>query len=85
MPVYTLVEYKLRRYIYLGHEYSYYVPSSIRKKCWPEKFHEDVTGIRIIGRIVNKNDSIQINSIVPILLKVCHIHYCKSFIFYKFN
>lgn len=70
MPPYSLTEYKLRRYIYLGHEYSIYVPPSIRTSFWPRRHHDDVTGVRIIGKIINKNKAEDINSIVPIILKV---------------
>jgi len=70
MPAYSLVEYKLRRYFYLGHEYNIYVPPSIRTSFWDSKHHDDVTGVRIIGKIVTKNKTEEINSIVPIILKV---------------
>jgi len=70
MPVYSLIEYKLRRYLYLGHEYSIYVPPSIRTSFWDQKHHDDVTGVRIIGKIVKRNKTEEINSIVPIILKV---------------
>jgi len=70
MPKYSLIESKLRRYIYLGHEYCIYVPPSIRTSFWNENHHDDVTGVRIIGKIVKKNKTEEINSIVPIILKV---------------
>lgn len=70
MPSYSLIECKLRRYFYLGHEYSVYVPPGIRKSYWEQRHHEDVTGVRIIGKIVKKNKIQEINSIVPIILKV---------------
>jgi len=54
----------------LGHEYCIYVPPSIRTSFWNEKHHDDVTGVRIIGKIVKKNKTEEINSIVPIILKV---------------
>lgn len=70
MPRYTLIEYKLRRYVYLGHEYSMYVPPSIRNSFWAQKHHDDLIGVRIIGKIIKKNKPEEINSIVPIILKV---------------
>lgn len=70
MPPYSLIEYKLRRYIFLGHEYCIYVPPSIRSAFWERKHYDDVTGVRIIGKIVNKNKPEEINSIIPIILKV---------------
>lgn len=66
----SLVEYKLRQYLYLGHEYSLYVPPPIKSSLLKKKDHDDVTGVRIIGKIVKKNNTEQIQSIVPILLKV---------------
>lgn len=72
MPSYSLIEYKLRRYFYLGHEYSMYVPTTIRTSFWKQqqRHYDDVTGVRIIGKIVKKNKIEEINSIVPIILKV---------------
>ncbi|XP_029345221.1 60 kDa SS-A/Ro ribonucleoprotein isoform X2 [Acyrthosiphon pisum] len=70
MPKYSLIESKLRRYLYLGHEYCIYVPPSIRTSFWKENHHDDVTGVRIIGKIVKKNKTEEINSIVPIILKI---------------
>lgn len=70
MTSYSLVEYKLRRYIYLGNEYSIYVPDSIRSSQCVKKHQDDITGVRIIGKIIKKNNSELINSIVPIILKV---------------
>jgi len=70
MPAYSLIEHKLRRYLFLGHEYCIYVPPSIRTSFWNEKHHDDVTGVRIIGKIVKKNKAEEINSIIPIILKV---------------
>lgn len=70
MPAYSLIEYKLRRYLYLGHEYCIYVPPSIRTSIWNQKHQDDVTGVRVIGKIVQRNKPEEINSIVPILLKV---------------
>jgi len=54
----------------LGHEYCIYVPPSIRTSFWNENHHDDATGVRIIGKIVKKNKTEEINSIVPIILKV---------------
>jgi hypothetical protein len=71
MPQYSLLEYKLRRYIYLGHCNNIYVPRSFRNTFWAnEKFHDDFIGVQLIGKIVQKKDICKINSIVPILLKV---------------
>ncbi|XP_029348648.1 60 kDa SS-A/Ro ribonucleoprotein-like [Acyrthosiphon pisum] len=70
MPKYSLIESKLRRYLYLGHEYCIYVPPLIRTSFWNEKHYHDVTGVRIIGKIVKKNKTEEINSIVPIILKI---------------
>jgi hypothetical protein len=70
MPAYSLIELKLRRYFYLGHEYCIYVPPAIRTSFSDPKHHDDVTGVRIIGKIVKKNKPEEINSIVPIILKV---------------
>jgi len=66
----SLIEYKLRKYIYLGHQYSMYVVPSIRSTFWPKRYQDDVMGVRIIGSIVKKNKLAEINSIVPIILKV---------------
>jgi len=68
----SLIEYKLRKYIYLGHQYSMYVVPSIRSTFWPKKYQDDVTGVQIIGSIVKKNQLAEINSIVPVILKVRH-------------
>jgi len=54
MPPYTLIEYKLRRYLYLGHEYSIYIPTPIKNSMSERKHHDDVTGVRIIGKIIKK-------------------------------
>lgn len=73
---YSLIESKLRRYFHLGHEYSLYVPTSSRKKFWknyPQNF-DDLVGVRIIGKIVRKNKPEEINSIIPIILKVSSRH-----------
>ncbi|XP_060851709.1 uncharacterized protein LOC132930067 [Rhopalosiphum padi] len=70
MPAYSLIELKLRRYFYLGHEYCIYVPPAIRTSFSDPKHHDDVTGVRIIGKIVKKNKPEEINSIVPIILKI---------------
>ena len=70
MPKYSLIESKLRRYLYLGHEYCIYVTPSIRNSFWDQKHYDDVTGVRIIGKIVKRNKTEEINSIVPIILKV---------------
>lgn len=89
MPQYSLLEYKLRRYIYLGHCYNIYVPRSFRNSFWAnEKFHDDFIGVQLIGKIVQKRDICKINSIVPILLKVGykpftnHNHYVIFFSYF---
>lgn len=64
-----LIEYKLRRYFNLGHKLSLYMPQSLRKQN--SKNHDETIGIQIIEKIVNKNNINEINSIVPIILKVC--------------
>lgn len=70
MPHYSLTEYKLRRYLYLGHKDPIYIPPVNRASFWPRKYHDDVTGVRIIGKIIEKEVVEDINSIVPIILKV---------------
>lgn len=70
MPPYSMIEYKIRRYLFLGHENSIYVPPSNRALFWPRKHQDDITGVRIIGKIIKKNVVEDINSIVPIILKV---------------
>ncbi|VVC28670.1 Hypothetical protein CINCED_3A009897 [Cinara cedri] len=72
MSPYSLIEYKLRQYIFLGHESSMYVPPPIRNSFWypKDKYYENITGVRIIAKIVNKNKAEEIDSIVPIILKV---------------
>lgn len=88
MSTYSLIEYKLRRYVFLGHEYNMYVPPQTRHLFWQRKHHDNVTGVRIIGKIVNKNKTEEINSIVPALLKVCAVifklkvsmHYIQLFV-----
>lgn len=73
MPKYSLIEHKLRRYVYLGHECAIYVPPPIRNNYWKNLAHqENITGVRIIGKIIKKNKIEDINSIVSILLKVCY-------------
>lgn len=70
MTSHSLIEHKLRRYFYLGHEYLMYVPPSLRTSSADKKYQSDITGIKIIGKIVKKNKPEEINSIVPIILKV---------------
>lgn len=67
---YSLIEYKLRQYLYLGNEYSLYIPPSLRPIYLDKKYQDDVIGVRIIGKIVNKKKIEDINSIVSIILKV---------------
>lgn len=67
----TLLEYKLRRYIYLGHDKNIYVPHSFRQIFWHgEKHHYEIIGVRLIAKVVQSRVSSKINEIVPILLKV---------------
>lgn len=88
MSTYSLIEYKLRRYVFLGHEYNMYVPPPIRHIFWEQKHQDTVTGVRLIGKIVNKNKIEEIKSIVPTLLKVSVVifklkvfmHYVQLFI-----
>lgn len=69
----TLLECKLRRCMYLGTQYSIYIPPPLRDRFWRASYHThryDYHIIKTIGKAVNKNDVIEINSIVPILKKV---------------
>ncbi|XP_050423592.1 uncharacterized protein LOC126835217 [Adelges cooleyi] len=70
MSSYSLIEYKLRRFFYLGHEHSIYVPPPIRQKFWTKIHYECYIGVKLIGKIVKKNKPDEIDSIVPIILKV---------------
>lgn len=84
MISYPLIEHKLRRYFYLGHEYSIYVPRPIKASYCEQRHHDDITGVRIIGKIVKKNKPEEINSIIPIILKVSLCKLLKSFEHYLF-
>lgn len=68
MPNYSLIESKLRRYIFLGNRSAIYVAPILRKHFWESD--EDITGVQIIGKAVKKNRTDEINSIVPIILEV---------------
>lgn len=70
MTSYSLIEYKLRRYLYLGHEYSMYIAPSMRSLSFEQNHQINIIGVQIIGKIVKKNKIKDINSIVPIILKV---------------
>lgn len=70
MPTYTLIEYKLRNYFFLGNEHSIYIPPPIKQKVYKQENYDYMNGIKIIGNIVKKNKLEEINSIVPIILKV---------------
>lgn len=76
MKNYSLIEYKLRRFIYLGEKTSIYVPPVHKKLYWENKNREDfkITGINLIGKIIRKNNTEDINSIVPTISKVCFFH-----------
>lgn len=63
-----LIEYKIRRYVFLGNKISSYnTPSQ-----WKLKFEEteEKIGIQLIEKILNQKNINKINSIIPILLKV---------------
>lgn len=64
MTSYSLVEYSLRQYFYLGHKCLMYDPVFLRTSSCR------VNGIKIIGKIVKKNILEGINTIVSIILKV---------------
>lgn len=68
MPTYSLIESKLRRFIFLGNEYPISIAPILRKPFWES--NEDICGVQIIGKTVKKNRTDEINSIVPIILKV---------------
>lgn len=71
MTSYSLIEYKLRQYFYLGQEHSMYVPLFLRTSSCDQKYRFDVNGIKVIGKIVKKKNILEgINTIVPIILKV---------------
>lgn len=69
---YSLIEIKLRRFIYLGHTNSIYIHPKHQKTFWKnEKDHYELHGINLIQKIIEKNKTEDINSIIPIILKVC--------------
>jgi len=71
---YSLIEIKLRRFIHLGHTNSIYIHPTHQKKFWKnEKDRYELLGIKLIHKIVEKNKTEDINSIIPIILKVCCI------------
>ncbi|XP_026819290.1 uncharacterized protein LOC113557950 [Rhopalosiphum maidis] len=72
MTNYSLIEIKLRRFIYLGEKTSIYVPSTHQKQFWKNKNSQDnkITGLNLIGDIIKKNKTEDINSIVPIISKI---------------
>jgi len=72
---YSLIEIKLRRFIYLGHKKSIYVNPIRQSIFWKnEKDLYELNGIQLIANIIAKNKTEDINSIVPIILKVCCFH-----------
>jgi len=73
MTNYSLIEIKLRRFIYLGEKTSIYVPPTHQKQFWKNKNRQDnkIIGLNLIGDIIKKNKTEDINSIVPIISKVC--------------
>lgn len=71
---YSFIEHKLRRFIYLGHKNSIYVHPTHQKTFWKsEKDHYKFIGVKFIQNIIKKNKTEDINSIVPIILKVCYL------------
>jgi len=69
---YSLIEIKLRRFIYLGHTNSIYVHPKYQNKFWKdEKDLYQLQGIKLIQKIIERNKTEDINSIIPIILKVC--------------
>ncbi|KAE9528516.1 hypothetical protein AGLY_012087 [Aphis glycines] len=74
MKNYSLIEYKLRRFIYLGEKTSIYVPPVHKKLFWENKNRQDfkITGINLIGEIIRKNNTEDINSIVPTISKIAN-------------
>lgn len=76
---YSLIEIQLRRFIYLGHKHSIYVNPIHRTTFWKnEKDLYELNGIKIIANIIAKNKTKDINSIVPIILKVCGLSWLLS-------
>lgn len=72
---YSLIELKLRRFIYLGHKKSIYVNPVRRSIFWKnDKNYYEITGMKLIANIIAKNKTEDINSIVPTILKVCCFH-----------
>jgi len=82
---YSLIEIKLRRFIYLGHDNSIYVNPIRQSKFWKqEKDHYEFIGMKLIANIIAKNKTEDINSIVPIILKVCCFHGYLIILFFKY-
>lgn len=72
MENYSLIEITLRRFIYLGHTKPIYVQPIRQEKFWKhEKDRYELNGVKLIVKIIEKNKTEDINSIVPIILKVC--------------
>jgi len=77
---YSLIEIKLRRFIYLGHTNSIYVNPTFQKIFWKdEKDQYELQGVQLIQKIIERNKTEDINSIIPIILKVC----CLSWLLNK--
>lgn len=72
---YSLIELRLRRFIYLGHKSSIYVNPIHQTTFWKqEKDRYELNGIQLIAKIIATNKTEDINSIVPTILKVCCFH-----------
>lgn len=57
----SLLEYKIRRYCLLGHDYNFYVPPPVRNEYWSTRHRDEyVIGVRIIKKIVIKNNEKEI-------------------------
>ncbi|XP_026819185.1 uncharacterized protein LOC113557842 [Rhopalosiphum maidis] len=71
MTNYSIIEFKLRRFIFLGEKTSIYVSPVHKEEFWKDKNRQDskITGLKLIGDIIRKNKTTDINSIVPIISK----------------
>lgn len=70
MVQYTLIESKLRRYIFLGSKNGMYYSCNNSLKYLKPNQQSENNGIELIANIVMKKNIEEINSIIPILLKV---------------
>jgi len=72
---YSLIEIKLRRFIYLGNKNSIYVNPIHQTTFWKnEKDLYELSGVLLIRKILEKNKTEEIDSIIPIILKVVVFH-----------